>query len=99
MILKALLLAIAAAAISFFITHSQLLVYQRGWVYQRSRFFGELLECCYCLSHWVMAAFMAIFPVALFGVYRPLDYALTWIALSWLAGVLALATARLWGEE
>ena len=86
------------ASISFFISHSQLLKKFRPWIWHRSDFFGTLLDCCYCLGHWIAIAVLIIFPVRLFGIFLPADYLLTWLAISWLAGLQSLAASRLWGD-
>jgi hypothetical protein len=38
--------------------------------------FGRLMDCFYCLSLWVAA------PAALFVTRKPLDWLMTWLALS-----------------
>jgi hypothetical protein len=45
-------------------------------------FFGQLLDCFQCLSLWVAA------PLALMIAQRPLEWGLTWLALSGGACVL-----------
>ena len=37
---------------------------------------GKLMDCFYCLSLWIAA------PAALFVTRKPLDWALTWLAIS-----------------
>lgn len=112
MILKALLIAMTSAAISFFISHSQLLERFRSRLSEygsiqkplRSRggsiafFFHELVSCCYCLGHWVSVVLMILVPVTLFDIFRPLNFLLTWLVISWVAGILSMATSRLWSE-
>jgi len=97
-LIKAFLISIVVASISFFISHSQLLNKFRSWVWHKNDFFGTLLDCCYCLGHWVAAVVLIIFPVRLFGISWPLDYLLTWLVISWVAGLQSLAASRLWGE-
>jgi len=38
--------------------------------------FGQLMDCFYCLSIWIAA------PAALFVTRRPLDWLMTWLAIS-----------------
>jgi hypothetical protein len=38
--------------------------------------FGRLMDCFYCLSLWIAA------PAALFVTRKPLDWLMTWLALS-----------------
>ena len=97
-IIKALLLSCVVASISFFISHTQLLAKHRTWLWEHCRFFGELIECCYCLGHWVTATLLLLLPVRLFGIWGPVDYALTWLVIAWLAGLQSLAASQLWGE-
>ena len=44
--------------------------------------FGQLMDCFYCLSLWTAA------PAALFVTRRPLDWLMTWLALSGAACLL-----------
>ncbi len=84
------------ASISFFITHTQLLEKQRKALWQKSDFIAGLLDCCYCLGHWVAAALIIIFPVGVFGIFWPADCFLTWLVISWMAGMQSLAMSRIW---
>ena len=95
-IIKALLLSMLVASISFFISHTQLLEKWRKRIRWRNKFIPELLSCCYCLGHWVALVVLLIFPVKLFGVFWPMDYILTWLVISWVAGLQSLVMAKLW---
>ena len=97
-VIEAILLSMVVASISFFITHTQLLKKQRKILWQRSDFIAGLLDCCYCLGHWIAGALLLIFPVRLFGIFWPADYILTWLVISWVAGAQGLAMSKLWGE-
>lgn len=96
--IKALLLSMVVASIAFFISHSQLLEKFRNWLWDKTNFLGELVACCYCLSHWVTAVLLVFLPVKLFGIWGPADYALTWLVIAWFAGLQSLAASQLWGE-
>jgi len=99
MILKAFLLSIITASISFFIAHSQLLEDLREWIQERSKFFGDLFSCCYCLSHWVAVIMVIIFSVRLFDCgWVGIDIVLTILAVAWFAGLQSMAMIRLWGD-
>ena len=98
MILKALLIAMTTAAISFLLSHAEMFVGLRVWLRKHMEFLGRLIDCCYCLGHWIAVPFIILMPVALFGIFWPLDYLLTWLTISWLAGMLSMLTVRLWGE-
>jgi len=97
-LIKAFLISTIVASVSFFITHSELLAKPRRLIWNKNDFFGQLLDCCYCLGHWVAAVVLIIFPVRLFGISWPLDYLLTWLVISWVAGLQSLAASQLWGE-
>jgi hypothetical protein len=43
---------------------------------------GKLMDCFYCLSIWIAA------PAALFVSRRPLDWMMTWLAISGAASLL-----------
>lgn len=98
MIGKAVLFSAVVASISFFLSHTQLLERQRKWLWEHATFFGMLMECCYCSGHWIAAGALIVFPVRLFGIFWPADYLLTWLVISWAAGLQSLAASRLWGE-
>lgn len=99
--IKAILLSMVVASISFFISHSQLLEKFREWIGKNEGgvFFYNLITCCYCLGHWVAAALLLLMPSTRFlGVFWPIDYLFTWIIISWMAGIQSLAASQLWGE-
>lgn len=99
MILKAFLLSVITASISFFIAHSQLLEDLRERIQERSKFFGDLFSCCYCLSHWVAVIIVIIFSVRLFDCgWAGMDIVLTILAVAWFAGLQSMAMSRLWGD-
>ena len=95
-ITKAILLSMVVASVSFFISHTQLLENQRKRIWWRNRFMPELLGCCYCLGHWVAVVMLVFFPMKLFGIFWPMDYILTWLVISWIAGLQNLVMSRLW---
>lgn len=100
-LIKAILLSMIVASISFFISHTQLLKKLRKWLWDHAMFFGMLMDCSYCVGHWVAVIVLIIFPVklcVLFGMDSPADYFFTWLVISWLAGLQSLAASWLWGE-
>jgi len=97
-IIRAVLLSMVVTSISFFITHSQLLEKHRKKLWQRSEFFGMLIDCSYCLGHWIAVPLLIMFPMRLFDIFWPADYVMTWLVISWMAGVQSLVASRLWGE-
>lgn len=98
MITKAILLSAITASIAFTISHSQIFGWLRGCLIKCSSFLGDLVSCGYCLGYWITAALLIAFPMRLFNVYRPLDYILTWLAISWAAGLQTLIASWLWGD-
>ena len=96
--IKAILLSMVVASISFFISHSQLLEKLRERIGRSSTFLWQLITCSYCLGHWVAAALLILMPVRLFGVAWQVDFILSWIVISWMAGLQSLAASQLWGE-
>ena len=90
----------AVASISFFISHAQLLEKFRDQVCKTEKgvFFYNLITCCYCLGHWVAVVVLVFFPVRLFGIFWPIDYILTWLVISWVAGFQSLAMSKLWNH-
>lgn len=110
--IKALLLSMMVASISFFISHSQLLDRFRRWLFMSggaekppesffehvTYFSHELISCCYCLGHWIAVVLILLLPVRLFGIFWPVDYFLTWLVISWIAGLQSLVASQLWGD-
>ena len=97
-----LILSVAVAGISLFLTKSTLLngmhdKLEGTWV-------GKLLDCPWCTSHWVAAFFMLIYrPLLISWVDRPawiytsrvnlfvtpVDYLVTWLVMVALATIMA----------
>lgn len=96
MIKEAVLLSVATAAASYFIAQAELLDRPRSWLAAKSGFLGKLIGCGYCLSHWIAATLVVACDVRLFGMPWPLDYALTILAVAWLASFQYAAMDRLW---
>ena len=49
-------MGVATGVASLTITRSRPLRPVRDWIYNRSLWWGELVSCPYCMSHWVAAA-------------------------------------------
>ncbi len=79
------LLSVATASIAFSIAETRVFAPVREWVKVRSKFWGELLCCGYCLGHWVALVLVAIYRPRLFGVWWLLDYFLTVLVIAWIA--------------
>lgn len=96
MIKETVLLSVGTAAVSYFIAQAELLDRPRSWLTAKSSLFGKLIGCGYCLSHWIAAALVVACDVRLFGMPWPLDYALTILAVAWVASFQYATMDRLW---
>lgn len=75
-----IVLGIATGAISLFLTKSTLLNGFHAWLEKKSTFFGEMLNCPWCTSHWVAGFFTLVYqPLLLDWGWRP-----AWMYTSWL---------------
>ena len=54
----------AAAAISVTISQSFVFDSSRNWICEKSEFFGKLITCPYCTTHWVCFVLMISVPSA-----------------------------------
>lgn len=79
------LLSLATASIAFGVSESKLLRPLREWVTRRSRFWGEMISCGYCLGHWAAFVLVVIYRPRLFAAWWVLDYFLTLLIVAWLA--------------
>ncbi len=92
------LLSVATASIAFGITETKLFSPVREWVKLRSRFWGELICCGYCLGHWIALGLVAIYRPRLFTAWWLLDYVFTALVIAWLAGFQWAALCWLMGK-
>lgn len=92
---EAALVILATSALAYLLTRADVLEKPRLWIVLRSRFFGELATCGYCLSHWIAAAFVLGRNIRLFGLWPPIDYLLTILVIAFLASIVYAATAWL----
>ena len=83
---KLFLLSLVAASVSFTVTETILFRPVREW-FQKRAVMKHLFSCGYCLGHWVALALVLGCRFSLFGVWRVLDYAMTTLAVAWLAGI------------
>lgn len=65
----------------------------RGWVVDRSQWFGYLVTCDWCLSMWV--APVPALAITFYGDVRAVKVVLLALALSGLTGLLSLLERRL----
>ncbi len=83
---KVIYLSLVTASISFTVTEAKLFQPFRDWVKGKSAFLGELVSCGYCFGHWVAFALVVVYQPRLFQSWWPMDYFLTALVISWLAG-------------
>jgi hypothetical protein len=56
MTVKIILLSLAIASISLTTAQSKVFTSTRQWIIKRNKWFGELVSCSYCTSHWLAIA-------------------------------------------
>jgi len=101
-IVALLILAIPVAAISWTVTHEEILREPREYCVARSqgatswpaRKFFYVFTCEFCFSHWVALVMVGVTD---FGLLRPgwRGAAIGWLSLVWIANVYMAAFARL----
>jgi hypothetical protein len=73
-----ILLSLAVSAASMTFAKANVFAWFRAWVGKHSEFFGELVNCPYCTSHWFAAAGALVFqPLAYNGVFPLWTFLLT----------------------
>lgn len=78
-IVTCLVLAVAVAAASFTIARTKVTAPFRAAVLKRSKWFGALVSCPYCVSHWLAAGAVAIYRPRPVELWTPVDVAVAWI--------------------
>lgn len=79
--LKLVFCGMAVATIAVTVTRAAISEPFRDWVGARSKFFGELVSCPYCASHWL--SFMTVLLVGA----RPVQT--SWLVLDYAVSVFA----------
>jgi hypothetical protein len=79
-------LSLVTASMSFTITETKIFAPLRLWMKSRSRFFGDLLSCGYCLGHWIALILVILFKPTLFQTWWLLDYFFVILIIAWVAG-------------
>jgi hypothetical protein len=85
-IVEAIILSCATASVAF--TVSEAVVFQglRAWCKAKNPWLGKLVNCGYCLGHWVAFALVGAYRTRLFERWWPLDFVLTGLVVAWIAG-------------
>ena len=81
----ALILSCITASISFTFAETKICEPLRKWLQKRTRFFGQLFSCGYCLGHWMAFGLVALYQPRVVHGWAPLDYVLTALIVAWLA--------------
>lgn len=81
-----ILLGLAGSAISMTLTKATISKPLREKVKEKSKFFGELFTCPYCMSHWVNAILLILSRPIILSFFPDLlipgiDYVVIWFAL------------------
>ena len=76
----------AISACSLTLTRSAMMIPLRIWIRSKNSFFGAMIICHYCTSHWLAAMVVAISTPAVGGGFL-LDLVLAWLGL---VGISAL---------
>lgn len=74
-------LSLATSTITLTITRARVSKPVRNWISKRSPYFGEMINCPFCTSHWV--AFI------LCAIYRPRPFPTRWL-LDWFISSMAI---------
>jgi hypothetical protein len=84
--LEIVYLSFVTASISFTITETKLFERIRNFFNNRSVLLGRLLNCGYCIGHWVAFLLVAIYRPRLFSSFFFLiDYFLTALVIAWIS--------------
>lgn len=85
--IKVLVLSSVTACLAFLVSSSELLYGVRAAASRAIPWAGKLLMCGYCSGHWIGAALVILCRPQLFPEHGLLGYVLSWLALSWFAGL------------
>ena len=74
MLVDLIVMALAVAATSYTIARAKIFAANRKWITRKSKWFGQLVNCPYCVSHWVAAALVIAIAWRPLDVLRGIDY-------------------------
>lgn len=87
---RVVVLVLACAAISMTISKAGIFRSVRVWVKSKSEFFGEMILCPYCVSHWLaLAATLLYRPRLITSGWWLVDYFVTIMVIVCLAALVA----------
>lgn len=84
----------ACACVSLTVTRAKVTARFRSAVQARSAWFGELVSCPYCFSHWASLALVLGCRFRLLGLPEPADALLTAAALTASSSLVASTVLR-----
>lgn len=86
---QVLMLALATSAISVTIARSKFFASMRDWIADRNIWFGNLVSCHYCTSHWVAISLVAIYEPRILNGYWLCDLFVSTFAIIALSAVIS----------
>lgn len=90
-----LFLSLPVAVVSITITKASVFERLRQWVQNRNQWFGKLITCPYCTSHWVSFALVAFYrPRVVQSGWWPIDLAASAFALVAIATPISFVIYR-----
>jgi hypothetical protein len=95
------MIALATAAISLTTARGRIFAPFREWVASKSTWFGELVSCFYCTSHWLAIAFVAVYQPVLVQKWIILDLFVSVFVVVAIAALVSSVVIRLtsYGDE
>lgn len=102
---KIVFLALAVSAFSLTVTRAKVTGSFRDRMAKKNKFFGDLVSCPYCFSHWVAAVGVILWQprtteIALWPwLLWPLDYVLSAFVIIGIAALISGTTLALFGKE
>lgn len=88
-LLPFILLGLCCGVISYTLTKGSIFGPLRVWVIERTYWLGKLMQCPYCMSHWVALGAMLVFHPKMVGGNVVADYVATGFALTGLSVLTA----------
>lgn len=83
-----LAISFCAASISFTVTISGMFESMRNWIYDRSKFFGQLITCPWCFGHYVVFIIVAILGIFIpISNYKIINYLFTSFTIIGVTGI------------
>jgi len=88
-VISFLFLGLCCGTISYTITKGSIFGPLRVWVIERTYWLGKLMQCPYCMSHWVAILAMLVFQpkTTMIGGNIVADYIATYFALTGLSAM------------